>query len=119
MDFYSTEDLGYVALQCPRHDYYHVLTVPVGNDPAVRGLYCAFGPDLFSWCVLLCRSSAERAVPIHLHLGSAGPPAHRTGQGLNRVALLPCDNAHSGLFNSFLAPVFILIPVSRRNGQFL
>jgi len=98
-------------------DYFHHWTF--GNDPAVRGLYCAFGPDLLSWCVLLCRSSAERAVPIHLHPGSAAPPAHRTGQGLNRVALLPFDNAHSGLFNSFLAPVFSLMPVSRRNGQFL
>ncbi len=29
VDFYSTEDLGYVALQCQRHDYYHVLTVSV------------------------------------------------------------------------------------------
>lgn len=26
VDFYSTEELGYVALQCPRHDHYHVLT---------------------------------------------------------------------------------------------
>ena len=26
VDFYSTEELGYVALQCPRHDHYHVLS---------------------------------------------------------------------------------------------
>lgn len=26
VDFYSTEELGYVALQCPRHEHYHVLT---------------------------------------------------------------------------------------------
>jgi len=29
VNFYSTEELGYVALQCPRRDHYHVLSVSV------------------------------------------------------------------------------------------